>query len=317
MSQSARWSSSKGAGFTVLELLVSAAILGILMTTTVAVTSTGLRNKSRQSVSLDLQQNLRVALQHVTQDLRSSALLHVWQTSSGCADLATPCSNDQEITVVGLNGTQTTLLEPPGNSFTNSSVTQVCDSSAFLKGDLALFYNVEQVQLIEITQDGLGKHEKPCSTGDKIHHNKDKLSGVYTSTALFFKAELINYSLQPDPAAANRTVLYRRTGMAPAAGNNSGIVAFGVSGLRFAYGVPTNPNNASDQLIFYNTLEAAATELRKLDPTYTADPRASGKYVGSVVRAVRVTATGTASTTLPRESTPRTLTLVETVDLRR
>ena len=259
---------------------------------------------------------MRVALQQITQDLRASALLHVWHATSGCTSLTTPCSTNQEITIVTLRGARTTVTEPPGNSFNNSAVTRVCDSSIFVAGDQALFYNGEQVELIEITQDGTGSHEKPCASNDKIHHNKDKLNGTYTATTFFFRPELVNYSLQPDPVFPSRMVLHRRTGMATAA-EGTGTVAFNVSELRFFYGIPINPSNVSDQLIFYNTLETATTELKKLDPTFTADPNASGRYVGEVVRAVRVALTGTASNALPGESAPRTLTLTETVDLRR
>lgn len=80
---SARWLTSR-AGFTLVELLVALAILGILLTLTLEAFSGSLTYKSREDLRLKTQQNLRAALHYITQDLRSGAYLHVWNHTLLC-----------------------------------------------------------------------------------------------------------------------------------------------------------------------------------------------------------------------------------------
>ena len=84
---SVRLSASKERGFTLLELLVAMAVLGVLMVIVLTALTNGLRVKNREDMRLELQQNLRGATQIMAEDLRSSAFLHLWQTlpASSCA----------------------------------------------------------------------------------------------------------------------------------------------------------------------------------------------------------------------------------------
>ena len=311
----------KNAGFTLVELLVSMAIFGILMGIVLTTFSTGLKVNQREGLYLDVQQNLRNAMQQISQDLRASSQLHLWHATSGCTSLATICSNSDEVSIVTLDGTRTTIPDPPGKSFPKSSETWVCDARSFSEGDVGLLYNGGAVDLFEVTQVQQQRdYTKPCQdkppNRDKLQHNKDKLSSVWTADAYIFRAVLVNYSLQPDPVDASKKVLYRRTGLS-AVGGGSGVMAFDISGLKFTYGIPVNPANTNDQLNFYDTLEAAASALKPFNAAYTADPNAAGLYVGKVVRAVRVTLTGTTQAKARDDAGPKDFTLTETVDFRR
>ena len=313
------------AGFTLIELLLAMAITGVVVTIMVQVFSSVLQDKRGGDLRLGLQQNLRTAMQMMAQDLRSAAFLHVWNQSP-CAS-GQPCSTNNQIAIVILDGTSTGVDAPPGNSFTNSAETRVCDASLFNVGDLGLLYNGSQVELLEITQ--RQTNDSVCGTVpiDKLQHNTSKISGQWTAEAQIFKAEIATYSLQPDPINPSRTVLFRRAGLSTG-GPRTGIVAFDVTGLKVSYGIAVNLNTPASKLIFYNTLEDAASAangsaVKPADcASFTANPSAANKgtkvcYVGSMVRAVRVTLDGQTAVPLPNSGVPGTFSLTETVELRR
>lgn len=305
---------SKG-GFTLVELLVALAILGVLLTLTLQVFSSSLQDKSRETSRLKTQQNLRAALHYVTQDLRSGSYLHVWNQSP-CGP-GKVCSNHERIAIVTLTGESTPVAEPPGNSFTNSAETGVCDARMFQIGDLALLYNGGEAQLLRITQRQLlADYNRPCSgppnpNRDKIQHNDDKITGQWSPSAYVFKAELATYEIRQDPLDPSAKVLYRMTGWNGGGTQGAGIVAFAVTGLQAWYGLPEDPNALTSKLVFYPTLEAAASAFASQG--YVATPT-GGKYIGTLVRAVRVSLT--AQNPLPRGGTD-TLTVTETVEFRR
>lgn len=314
---SARWSTSR-AGFTLLELLVALAILGVLLILTLQAFSGSLTYKNRESLRLKTQQNLRAALHYITQDLRSGAYLHVWNQSP-CGP-GKVCSNHERIAVVTLTGESSPVAEPPGNSYTNSAETGICDARSFQVGDLALLYNGGDYQLLRITQRQLlADYSQPCSgpplpNRDKIQHNDDKITGQWTPSAYVFKAELATYEIRQDPFDPSAKVLYRMTGPDGTGTSGAGIVAFGISSLKVWYGVPEDPTALSSRLVFYSTLEDAASAFAHLG--YQSTP-GGGKYIGTLVRVVRVSLTGESSGHLPRGGSPDTMTVTETVEFRR
>lgn len=299
------------AGFTLVEILVALAIVGILMALATQAISSSLQHKRREDTRLSTQQNLRAALTLIAQDLRSAAGLHVWNQSSCGASAA--CSNHSRVSIVTLDGTSTRVAEPPGNSFTNSAETRVCDASDFQDGDTAILLNGSDYQLLQITQ---VHHRTPgCNSSppEKLQHNATKISGLWSPAAYIFKAQIATYLLQTDPLDPSQTVLFRRTGLGTP-GAQTGVVAFGISRIQVWYGVPLNPSDPSSQLVFYETLDAAASALGS---AYSAYPNVSGsRYVGNEIRAIRVALTGQSAELLPNGARD-TLTLSQTVDLRR
>lgn len=314
---SARSSTSR-AGFTLVELLVALVILGVLSTLTLNAFTQSLNYKRHEDLRLKTQQNLRAALHYITQDLRAGAYLHVWHQNP--CDVTRPCSNHTQVAIVGLTGDSSPVAEPPGNSFSNSAETGICDARPFQEGDLALLYNGGQVQLLRITQRQLlANYAQACSgppspNRDKVQHNQDKISGQWTNSAYMFKVDLATYVVRDDPLEAGRKVLYRMTGYDGTGTVGAGIVAFGITGLEVWYGVPEDPNAQSSRLVFYPTLEDAASAFSAQG--YSATP-GGGKYIGTLVRAVRVALTGQSPGNLPGKGAPDTLTVTETVELRR
>lgn len=310
---SARSLASKG--FSLVEILLTLAILGVLLVLALNGSTQSLFFKRHEDLRLKTQQNLRAALHYITQDLRSGAYLHLYHQTP--CDPSKPCSNHTQVSLVVLTGQSTPVAEPPGTSFTNSTQTGVCDARAFQDGDLALLYNGGQVRFLQITQRQLlANYSQPCSgppnpNRDMVQHNNDTISGQWTTSAYVFKAELTTYLIGPDPLDPSQKALYRMAGYN---GGGAWIVAFGVSGLEVWYGVPEDPNSLTARLIFYPTLEDAARAFS--GQGYTATP-GSEKYIGSLVRAVRVALTGTSPGNLPGRGIPDTVRVTETVEFRR
>ncbi len=314
---SARSSNSR-AGFTLVELLVALAILGVLSTLTLNAFTQSLNYKRHEELRLKTQQNLRAALHYITQDLRAGAHLHVWHQNP--CDAARPCSNHTQVAIVTLTGDSSPVAERPGESFSNLAETGICDARPFQRGDLALLYNGGQVQLLRITgRRLLANYAQPCSgppnpNRDIVRHDLDKISGQWTSSAYMFKVDLATYVVRDDPLEAGQRVLYRMTGHDGTGTAGAGIVAFGITGLRVWYGVPEDPNAQSSRLVFYPTLEDAARAFSAQGYSATPD---GGRYIGTLVRAVRVALTAQSPGNLPGKGAPDTLTVTQTVELRR
>lgn len=312
---------NKQHGFTLIELLIAMVVLIVVLGLAGTSVVSSLQVKGREMQLTEMQQNMRSALQLITQDARAGAFIHVWHDAA-CSHGV--CSTDQQIAFVTTDGVMTMIPEPPGASYNNSAITGVCDARDFSVGDLAIvFAGDESGDLVEVTQVNLhANYGQPCKgpgggggpNRDQVQHNKQKLTGSWSTANHMFRAVIATYSLEPDPLEPTETVLYRRTGLdTPQA--QSGIVAFQVADLSLAYGVPVDPDEAASQLIFYPTLEDAAAAL---GTSYSAYPVGSSQtYVGAVVQAVRISMTGRTARPINRAGDFGELTLTETVEFRR
>ncbi len=316
-------------GFTIIETIIAVVLFLIFAGIATFSLTQGLRTKNSQQTYLELQQNLRTALQQLTQDVRAATKVGPWNDpASGCDDVADACSLRDRLSIVVTAGYYTAVAEPPGNSYNNSVQTGVCDASGFDDGDLVLITDGTNSDLVTITNRQLLRDpSQPCRSPttaaggnppnrDMIQHNRDRISGVWSPNTFAFKVRLVIYELIPDPIDSNRTVLYRRVGNGATPGPGSGIVAFDVDGLKLSYGVPVDPAAGStsvQKLRFYDSLSAAASAL---GAGYSDDPAGSGTYVGTVVRAIRVTLSGTTPVPLRTGGSSGHYELTETIDLR-
>lgn len=295
------------------------------MSVTVALVSGTLRVNQREDQYMELQQNMRAAIQQVAQDLRSSGQLHVW--NQACVAPGYLCSDNTHIAAVTLDGGRAAIPEAPGNSFNNSAETRICDATSFNVGDVAIVFTSDastgtptmNYQLIEISNVQLqADHSKPCVSGnnpntDKVQHNSTKISGTWQSSSYMLHAQLVSYYVGADPTDATRTALFRRTGL-NTQGPQTGLLAFDITGLRFSYAVAPA---GSDTVKYYDTLTAAATALGTAQYSDLPGYSAGKTFVGSLVRAVRVQLTGQTRNALSPGGSRATYTLTETVDLRR
>ncbi len=313
---SAPSSGSKQIGFTVLELLIAMAVLAVIMSLVVQAFASGLQSKRSEDLKLEVQQSLKTAIQVITQDLRSSKQLHIWNKSP-CASTEA-CSTNTQIGIVTTDGQITTPSDAPGTTFSNATTTNVCDARAFAVGDVALQVNGNDApQLYQVTSvSTTANHALACqgTNVDSIGHTSSSISGTWNSVSYVFHIDLATYSLQPDPLNASQSVLQRRSGLGTTR-SGTGVVSFDMTNLSLAYGIPSDLSASTSTLVFYSDLSAAASAKGTL---YSAYPNMTGKtYVGTLVRAVRVTMTGQSPTPLPGTGIPYTFTLSETVDLRR
>lgn len=324
---SRRSSTNRESGMTLIELLVAASMAIVLLGAVTAVLSTSLRTKAREVGLVEVQQSVRTAAQLIAQDLRAGAFLHLWHSPT-CEHGV--CSNDEQISIITTEGVMSMVPEAPGTIFTGATATYVCDARDFSVGDLALI-TFEHSDTSSGTRELLSRlvsinsvtrtanYAVGCQGGstpnrDRIRHTLDPISGVWSTSNYVFRAVLATYSLVPDPQDADRSVLYRRTGLSEEM-DQSGVVAFDIAELQFSYGVPVDASATASTLLFYEDLESAATAL---GAGYTADPKSSsGKFVGEAVRAVRFRVTGRTPRPLPSTGLPGEVTISETVEFRR
>lgn len=291
-------------GLTLIELLVAMALLGILSLLVLQSLTGSLRVKRREDVRIEVQQNLRAAAQIIAEDVRSAAFMRLW--NGDCSKGA--CSNHKRVSLVVLDGTFTRVPEPPGNSFTNSVTTRVCDARLFKAGDQALLVNGQQVELLVISkvipQPG-HNYSAPCTgpnnpppNSDKIQHTDQKISGQWNQNATLYRAHVVNYFASTD--ADGEGVLCRVEGLTfdpnKPCEDIGTIVAFDVFDIdgdsepvTFDYGLPENPNALGSKLRFYPDLVQAANSLSN----YTSDPLDNtATYIGGTIKALLITLEG-------------------------
>jgi prepilin-type N-terminal cleavage/methylation domain-containing protein len=307
-------------GFTIIETIIAIVLFLIFAGIATFSLTQGLRSKNSQETYLELQQNLRVALQQLTQDVRAATKVGPWNDpASGCDDQRDACSLRDRLSILATTGRLTDVAEQAGSTYTNSTRTHVCDARGFRRGNLVVIMNGGAFYLIKLS--GVRRtrdYGQPCSltNRDELRHNRTPISGTWANSTYAYQVRVVTYELIPDPLDPGRTVLYRRVGNGATPGAGSGIVAFDVDGLKLSYGVPLNPSagdTSVQRLRFYDSLSDAAAALGS---GYSDDPNGSGTYVGTVVRAIRVTLSGTTPKPLRTGGTPGHYELTETIDLR-
>ena len=307
-------------GFTIIETIIAIVLFLIFAGIATFSLTQGLQTKNSQQTYLELQQNLRTALQQITQDVRAATKIGPWNNPpSGCNDIADACSKQDKLSVMVTTSRFSNIIEQTGSTYTNSTQTGVCDARGFRRGDLVLIRGGGSSDLVKLSRVRRTRdYSQPCTltNRDVLYHNQSPISGVWANNTYAYQVRLVTYQLIPDPLNSSRTVLYRRVGDEATPSAGSGIVAFDVDNLKLSYGIPVNPSAGSSsvqRLRFYNSLSAAAAALGS---GYSDDPNGSGIYVGTVVRAVRVTLTGTTPVPLRAGGSPGQYELTETIDLR-
>lgn len=280
-------------GFSTVELLVASSIFLALIGVAFQFTTSSLTVQAKESQQVELQQNIRSALQLISQDIRSSNGLHL--INSATCQPQTPCSNNTEITTISANGTITAVREPANANFSNSTQTRVCDARNYSAGSTAVLLNVDvdagntsniESAFLDITGVNItANHAQSCSftNSDTITHNS--VSGAWTTSSHISQALVANYHLEADPTDATRNVLFRRTGLTNT-NPQTGIVAFNIVNLKIEYGVKVD--NSPLPLTFYPDLATAAAAY----PNYSDFPNNGQPYIGNSVQLIKVSITG-------------------------
>ena len=314
-------------------MLIACAILGVLLSAAFSVFTSSLQTKRSEDLKLGLQQNLRAAMQVISQDLRSAGVMRLHHQSTCTSN--TPCSNNTQVAVLALDGTSTAIATTPGTAISNATQTFVCDAGQFALGNVAVRYNGTQIgnnassnainfgfnqaRILQIT--GITQRPAPkaaCAAGssqDTLSHANESISDTIATDgqSYVFKADLHTYILGIDPNDSSRTSLYRLSGLS---NPSSALVAYDVNELKIHYGIRNNPTaSTASRVIFYNTLEDAVSTLGS--STYSAVPGTAGRtFIGGIVSAIRIKLTAQSASNLPNSNTPATFSLTETVDLR-
>ena len=272
-------------GFTTLELLLAAAIFLSLIGVAFQFTVSSLSVQGRESQEVELQQNVRAAMQLIAQDIRSSNGLHL--INSPNCQIGSPCSNSNQLSTISASGEITLVREPVNSSFSNSTQTRVCDARAYPNGSTAILMNATKNSVdsspLDITGRQINRNlNQPCNfvNSDIINHNP--VSGTWTDRSYISKAVVASYFLGPDPIDSSRTALYRRTGLANQ-GGQSGLVAFDITNLDIQYGIAAGAN-----LTFYPDLATAAAA----NPGWSDMPNSALPYIGNNVEIIKVSLTG-------------------------
>jgi type II secretory pathway pseudopilin PulG len=322
-------------------MLIAMAIFGTMLTAAFMIFSSSLQTKRSEDLKLGLQQNVRAAMQIISQDLRSAGVMHIYNQSP-CNSV---CSNNTQVAILALTGVNTAIASTPGTT-PNATQTSVCDASEFKKGDIVVRYNGTSIatntnnvvtsaintgfntsQVLRLssapTERTAPKAACTATTNDTLFHAQQNVSGTIANDgqSYVFKANLLTYVVRPDLFDSSRTALYQLSGLGdttttPNTAPDSAPVAYDIKSLKISYGIRFNPTALSaSRLVFYNTLEDAVTAQGTAGNSSV--PGVAGKtYIAGLVTAVRITLTGESATELPSSHQKYPFTLSETVDLR-
>jgi hypothetical protein len=298
------------------------AIFGTMLAMAFSIFSTGLKTKRSTDLNLGVQQNLRAAMQVISQDLRAAGVTHLFNQSTCSSSVA--CSNNTQIAILALTGVNSAIATTPGTS-TATTTTAVCNPSVFSTqpgqnvviryngspinanaNNNAINFGFNNARVLELT--GIAVQPSPtasCSASNQgtLTHAQQSFSDSIQldGQSFVFQAALNTYFLGPDPIDSSKYALYQRSGMS-AANSTTAVVAYGIqqNGLKIAYGVRTNATSAgSSTMHYYDTLTLAATAANTASTlqttavgtaSYSAIPdTANTTYVGGIVTAVRIT----------------------------
>jgi Tfp pilus assembly protein PilW len=306
-------------------MLIAMAIFGTMLAAAFSIFSTGLQTKRGEDIKLGVQQNVRAAMQIISQDLRSAGVMHLYNQNP-CTNSV--CSTGTQVSILALDGTNTPVASAPGTT-PSATQTLVCDSSQFAVNDIAVLYNGTSIaageintgfkrsQVLQITGPLPTHHTGACASTsggyDTLTHNTRSVTDVIANDgqSYVFKARLLTYRIQADPDDSSRNNLYQLSGAGATA--TPPVVAYDIKSLKVSYGVRVNATSSSvSKIIFYDTLALAAAG--QTSATYTDTP--GPNYIGGLVTAVRITLTGESNSKLPNSSEKFKFSLSETVDLR-
>ena len=318
-------------------MLIAMAIFGTMLAAAFMIFSSSLQTKRGEDLKLGLQQNLRAAMQVISQDLRSAGVMHLYNQSP-CTNNV--CSNNTQVAIIALTGINSSIASTSGSAL-NATQTSICDASQFQAGDIAVRYNGTAIatnasnvatsaintgfntsQILQIsskTERSAPKAACTASSNDTLVHNTQAINSATDDTQSYvFKANLLTYRIQPDEFDSSRTALYRLSGLGTLTTPPAiAAVAYDIKSLKIAYGIRSNQTtlNAS-RLVFYDTLEDAVTNTLGATVASSIPGTAGRTYIGGYVTSVRITLTGESATNLPNSNTKATFSLSETVDLR-
>jgi Tfp pilus assembly protein PilW len=326
-------------------MLLAFAIFGTMLAAAFSVFSTSLQTKRSTDLQLNVQQNLRAAMQVISQDLRSAGAMHLYNQSTCTSSV--PCSNNTQMAVLALTGFSTPVTTAPGTS-TATTTTAVCNAGPFAVGDIAIRYNgtvisttassnainygFNNARILEVTALPTTP-QTACTTGNSeaLTHSNQSISETIdpNGQSYVFQAALNTYMIGTDPAeppGSSKKALLLRSGLSTL---NTGyttpkVVAYDMdpNGLTISYGVRSNQDSSSASRIkFYDSFADAVTAAdtqsatsRTHSATFSNTPAST--YIGGVITAVRITLKGKSASNLPGTNTSDAFTLTETVDLR-
>jgi Tfp pilus assembly protein PilW len=324
-------------------MLVAVAIFGTMLAAAFSVFSVSLQTKRTTDLQMNVQQNLRAAMQIISQDLRSAGAMHLYNQSTCTSSL--PCSNNTQVAILAMTGFSTPVTTAPGSS-TATTTTAVCNAGPFAIGDIAIRYNgtaisatagsnainygFNNARILEVTAVP-ATPQSTCTTGNSetLTHANQSISETIdpNGQSYVFQSALNTYLIGTDPADSSKKALLMRSGLSTL---NTGyttpkVVAFDMDpdGLKISYGVRSNQDSSSASRIkFYerfadavSAADSQSTTSRTHSATFSNTPGAA-TYIGGVITAVRITLKGKSASNLQGTSQADTFTLTETVDLR-
>jgi Tfp pilus assembly protein PilW len=326
-------------------MLIAMGIFGTMLAAAFSIFSSGLQTKRSEDLKLNGQQNLRAAMQVISQDLRSAGAMHLYNQST--CNSSVPCSNSTQVSVLALTGFSTPVTTTPGTSSTTTT-TAVCNAGPFAVGDIAIRYNgtpasatassnainygFNNARILEVTAVPASP-QTTCTTGNSetlTHTSSTSETIDANGQSYVFQSALNTYMIGTDPTDSSKKALLMRSGLSILnSGYNPTVVAYDMdpNGLKISYGVRLNQDSSSASIIkFYDSFSAAVTAADTQSTTFSTTPRThsatfsntpgASTYIGGVITAVRIILKGKSASNLPGTSQADAFTLTETVDLR-
>jgi type IV pilus assembly protein PilW len=139
-----KWTGNSERGFTMIELLVVAAIFGIVLTSLYSLFIVHQRAAYTSDETVEVQQNIRIAIDSITRDIRTAGLLlppgntPISQGTAGTINISSGCPQSVITRITPAAGTQLGTASP--NTFTVDN-----------DGSVSAFNNLDYVRIIRPT----------------------------------------------------------------------------------------------------------------------------------------------------------------------
>lgn len=235
---------SHAKGFTIVELLVVMLIGAILSVSVVATFVNQTRAMALNEDLVDLEQNLRVAMDMLHRDVRMAgaygegtfpAFVIGGIDSDGNGTLDKNSDGGSSPDAIQLRYSET-----PGLSVITLAGTEfrVCSPSGMVPGQIMALRNDDGSLFQELEVKNVGTVACAGCTGtcDKINYDPPVLDGSYSNGVLFDKMNTVTYYIEPDYVQDGNSlgpVLMQKRGLAPLPPPY--VVAFGVNDLQIVY----------------------------------------------------------------------------------